>query len=109
LGIETPKNCRALIPPLKILDFNRFYSRIVVGHSFFCLAGLAMIIQPVFRRFGRWEECTASHGVASIQAMGLPVLHVYYEDLAGSAANLEDMALPWSAVLRFHQGFDPSG
>jgi hypothetical protein len=22
---------------------------------------------------------------------------------------LEDMALPWSAVLRFHQGFDPSG
>ena len=68
-----------------------------------------MIIQPVFRRFRRWEECTASHGVASIQAMGLPVLHVYYEDLAGSAANLEDMALPWSAVLRFHQGFDPSG
>lgn len=55
-----------------------------------------------------WEECTASHGVtlwkcrkslvpdSRFQAMGLPVLHVYYEDLAGSAANLEEMALPWS-------------
>ena len=46
---------------------------------------------------------------AMSQAMGLPVLHVYYEDLAGSAANLEAFATAMEIVQCVHLRFTPPG
>ena len=39
------------------------------------------------------------------QAMGLPVLHVFYEDLAGRAANLEEIAGFAQGLPRVCPGF----
>ena len=47
---------------------------------------------------------------AMSQAMGLPVLHVYYEDLAGSAANLEAFATAMEEIVQsVHLRFTPPG